>query len=326
MTDTRADVWELTAAGGEQSGYESRNRRRDHAEWMSRLADHVAEVERRWSLAVQEPLGPSNGYVARANREGGGEVVVKLGVPGIEFARELEALRLYGGRGAVMLLKAEPAHGSMMLESVRPGRVLSDVSNDEEATTIAASVMRNLWRRAPEQHPFAAMSEFEGGVEWLRTCRANKRGPIPTTLASRAEGLLRELATARVEPVLLHGDLHHDNILSAERVPWLAIDPKGVVGDPAYDVGPFLYNRLFETDCPVKVLKRRVDQMAEALGFGRDRIVGAAIPRAVLAAWPSGASGEPWREPLRCAELLTEQGPISGRRVDAHHRPDPPAP
>ena len=46
----------------------------------------------------------------------------------------------------------------------------------------------------------AAMSEFEGGVEWLRICLASEGGPIPTTLASRAEGLLRELAAAQAEP------------------------------------------------------------------------------------------------------------------------------
>ena len=230
---------------------------------------------------------------------------MKLGVPGVDFVRELEALRAYGGRGAVMLLKADPTRGAMMLESVKPGRTLSEIRSDEEATGIATSVMRSLWCAAPEQHPFAVMSEFEGGVEWLRTCLANKRGPIPATLVSRAEGLLRELAGSLADPVLLHGDLHHDNILSAERVPWLAVDPKGVVGDPAYDVGPFLYNHLFETDSPANVLRRRVDQMSEELGFERDRIVGAAIPRAVLAAWPSGSSGEPWQDPLRCAQLLT---------------------
>jgi len=263
-------------------------------------------MERRWSLRVREPLDSSSSYVARASHADGGEVVVKLGLPGIEFLRELEALRLYGGRGAVMLLKADPAFGSMMLESARPGRTLADAGSDEEATSMATSVMRSLWRPAPEQHPFADMSEFEGGVEWLRIGLANKAGPVPTTLASRAEGLLREFAAARDAPLLLHGDLHHDNILSAERAPWLAADPKGLVGDPAYDVGPFLYNRLFETERPILTLKRRVDQMSEELGFERDRIVGAAIPRAVLAAWPSGSRGEPWRDPLRCAELLTD--------------------
>lgn len=288
-----------------EKSVESHNRRDAHAEWMRRLPDQVAEAERRWSLRVQEPLDSSCNYVARARRADAGEVVVKLRVPGIEFVRELEALRLYGGRRAVMLLEADPANGAMMLESVRPGRVLADTGSDEEATTIAASVMRTLWRPAPESHPFTTMSEFEGGVEWLRACSENKASPIPTTLAGRAEGLLREFAASRDAPVLLHGDLHHYNILSAERVPWLAVDPKGVVGDPAYEVGPLLYNRLFETGSPASVLKRRVDQMSEELGFDRDRIVGAAIPRAVLAAWPCGSDGEPWRDPLRCAELLT---------------------
>lgn len=302
MTGRKADAWQ----------FGSRNRRKAHAEWLGLLPDQVAEVERRWSLRVQEPLDSSHGYVARA-RHADAEVVVKLGIPGIEFDRELEALRLYDGRGAVMLLRADPRLGSMMLESVRPGRTLADLKSEEEATAIAASVMQGLWRPAPEQHPFAAMSEFEGGVEWLRICLAGEGSPIPTTLASRAEGLLRELATAQAEPVLLHGDLHHCNILSAGRIPWLAVDPKGVVGDPAYDVGPFLYNRLFQTDSPVSILKRRVDQVSEQLGLGRDRIVGAAIPRAVLAAWPSGSSGEPWKDPLRCAELLSSLT-ISGLR------------
>lgn len=297
-----------------QKSVESRNRGDAHADWMRRLPDQVAELERRWSLRVLEPFTSSCNYVARARRADAGEVVVKLRAPGIEFVRELEALRLYGGLRAVMLLEADPANGAMMLESVRPGRVLADTGSDEEATTIAASVMRTLWRPAPGNHPFAAMSEFEGGVEWLRVCSANKASPIPRTLASRAEGLLREFVASQAEPVLLHGDLHHYNILSAERVPWLAVDPKGVVGEPAYDVGPFLYNRLFETGNPVSVLRRRVDQMSEELGFERDRIVGAAIPRAVLAAWPYGSTGEPWSDALRCAELLT--------RVEVAHPTD----
>ena len=209
-----------------------------------------------------------------------------------------------------MVLKADRRLGSMMLESVRPGSTLADLQSDDEATAIAANVMQSLWRPTPKQHPFAAMSEFEGGVEWLRICLAEESCPIPRMLASLAEGLLRELVAAQAEPVLLHGDLHHYNILSAERIPWLAVDPKGVVGDPAYDVGPFLYNRLFETDRPVGTLKRRVDQMSEALGFERDRIVGAAIPRAVLAAWPCGSSGQPWSDPLRCAELLAQESAL----------------
>ena len=117
------------------------------------------------------------GYVAQA-RHVDAEVVAKLGIPGIQFDRELGALRLYDGRGAVMVLKADPRLGSIRLESVRPGRTLADVKSDEEATAIAASVMRRLWRPAPKQHPSAAMSEFEGGVEWLRSAWQTRAVPF----------------------------------------------------------------------------------------------------------------------------------------------------
>ena len=275
-------------------------------EWLDQLPDLIAQIEDRWSVRLQEPFESSYSYAARATAPGAREVVVKLELPNDDFTREVEALRLYGGRGAVMLLKADPSYGSIMLESLRPGRMLSDLTNDERATSIAARVMRRLWCPVPEQHPFPTVSEFDGGLEWLRQCLANKATPVPIALVGRAEALLWELVLETAEPVLLHGDLHQYNILSAGRSPWLAVDPKGVVGDPAYDIGPFLYNRLFETDNPANVLERRVDQMSEELGFERDRIVGAAIPRAVLAAWPSGSSGEAWGSALMCAELLNK--------------------
>jgi streptomycin 6-kinase len=115
------------------------------------------------------------------------------------------------------------------------------------------------------------------------------------------------------EAVLLHGDLHHFNILAAERQPWLAIDPKGVVGEPAYEVGPLLLNpwpQLLKMPRPRQILARRVDQarssaLAAELGFDRTRLVGWGVAQAVLSAWWSiedGASG--WSYAIRVAELL----------------------
>ena len=78
-------------------------------------------------------------------------------------------------------------------------------------------------------------------------------------------------------PVLLHGDLHHDNILSAERAPWLAIDPKGLVGEPAYETGAWLRNshpELLNSPHPARTLARRIDQLAAELNSERARIHG----------------------------------------------------
>ena len=109
------------------------------------------------------------------------------------------------------------------------------------------------------------------------------------------------------EPVVLHGDLHHYNILSAVREPWLAIDPKGVVGEAEYEVGALLRNHLLSTVRPERLLARRVDQLTDELGFERQRIVGWGLAQAVLSAWWSFEdTGQVWDEAIACAEVLAE--------------------
>jgi streptomycin 6-kinase len=281
------------------------------ADWLDRLPAVLAEIEERWSLQVSGPFDSSYHYVAPAVREDGIEVVLKLGVPGDDFRREVEALRIFSGRGAVRLLKSDPLVGVMMLERLKPGAYLGDVSDEQRATSIAAGVMRRLWRPAPSGHQFPEVSEYEGGLRWLQG-QLDGTGPLPRPMVVRAEAMLRELLEEGNEPVVLHGDLHPWNILSAEREPWLAIDPKGVVGDPAYELGPFIYSLPFPQERPARVLARRLDQFAQELGFKRERIVNAVLPRAVLAAWPEGpaevawpvSGADVWDVPLAYAQLL----------------------
>ena len=280
---------------------------------MERLPELVAEIEERWSVRAGAPFDLSFHYVATAIREDTTEVVLKLGVSNEDHRREVEALRICSGRGAVQLLRSDTVLGAMMLERLRPGTYLGDVSDKERAISIAADVMKRFWRPAPGEHPFPKASEYEGGLRWLRR-QLDGTGPLPKHLVGRAEAMLRELLEEGNEPVVLHGDLHPWNILSAEREPWLAIDPKGVVGDPAYELGPFVYSLPLPREQPTRVLSRRLDQLTDELGFERGRIMNAVLPRAVLAAWPEGPaelawpkSGEEvWALPLACAELLNE--------------------
>jgi streptomycin 6-kinase len=110
------------------------------------------------------------------------------------------------------------------------------------------------------------------------------------------------------EPVLLHGDLHHFNILAAERQPWLALDPKGVVGEPAYEVGALLrnpYPEFLTWPNLDRVLARRVNQLAEELGFDRERLVGWGFAQAVLSGWWSYEDhGHGWESGIALAELF----------------------
>jgi len=281
----------------------------DGSAWLKRLPVLIADCERRWSLTIQPPFDNlSYNYVAPAVRDDGTAVVVKLGVPNPEQLTEIAALRLYDGRGIVRLLDADPTQGAMLLERLTPGTPLSRVADDEQATMIAAQVMRQLWRPVPPEHSFPSVVRWAAGLSRLREHFDGGSGPFPSVLVARAEALFAELLGSMAAPVLLHGDLHHENILAATRQPWLALDPKGVVGEPAYEVGALLRNpmpQLLAMPQPSRILARRIDQLAEALGFDRARIHGWALAQAVLSVWWSYEDGDTdLAAGIACAEYL----------------------
>ena len=282
------------------------------AEWLKRLPILVAECEQRWSLTVGAPFDPlSYNYVAPAVRAEGTDVVLKVGFPNPELLAEMDALRIYAGRGIVQLLEADHDQGVMLLERLKPGTPLSGIMDDQRATSIAVQVMRQLWQPVPFEHSFPTVEKWAAGLKRLRLRFDGGTGPLPAHLVEEAERLFDELIGSMDEPMLLHGDLHHDNILAAERQPWLALDPKGLVGEPAYEVGALLRNQLpqdLKTPQASRILRRRIDQFAEELGFDRQRLCAWGLAQAVLSAWWSIEDhGYGWEEAMACAELLSAQ-------------------
>ncbi len=280
-------------------------------EWLRRLPALLADCALRWSLTILPPFEPlTYNYVAPAIRRDGADVVLKVGVPNPELLTEIEALRWFGGQGVVQLLDADPELGILLLERLKPGAPLSKLADDQQATSIAAQVMRQLWRPAPLEHAFPTVAKWAAGLERLRRQFGGGTGPLPSGWVVAAEHLFGELIGSMAEPVLLHGDLHHENILSAERQPWLALDPKGVVGEPAYEVGALLRNpipALLEQPHPERTLARRVDQLAEELRFDRARLVAWGLAQAVLSAWWSVEDhGHGWEWGIACAEALAK--------------------
>jgi streptomycin 6-kinase len=280
--------------------------------WLEQLPALIDDCARRWSLTVLPPYSLSYNYVAPATRADGTPVVLKVGFPTGEPIDQIAALRHYQGYGMVQLLEADPAVGAFVLEQLKPGVPLIHMQDDEQATAIAAEVMRQLWHgpggAAPPDHAFPSIVDWADGMQRMREHFDGTTGPFPRALVEEAESLFAELLASQSAPVLLHGDLHHDNILSATRAPWLAIDPKGVVGEPAYEVGALLRNplpQLLEMPDPGRVTARRVDQLAEALGIDRARIRGWGLAQAVLSAWWCiEDSGYGWEPTIACAELL----------------------
>jgi streptomycin 6-kinase len=278
-------------------------------EWLGRLPALLTGCARRWALTVRSPFEPlSYNYVAPAVRADGTAVVLKVGYPTRELYAEIAALQLYQGRGIVQLLAADPEQGALLLERLQPGTPLSDLADDEQAMAIAAQVMRQLWRPVPLVHPFPTVAEWAGGLQRLRATFAGGSGPLPAWLVEMAEALFAELLPSMAEPVLLHGDLHHENIRAAERQPWLALDPKGVVGEPAYEPGALLRNpmpQIARVPQLGHVLGRRADVLAEELGLERERLIAWGVAQAVLSAWWSVEDhGHGWEAAVVCAEHL----------------------
>ena len=276
------------------------------AAWLESLPSRIEQCEHRWHVRIAgEPFDLSFNYVAPARTAEGRDVVVKIGVPRPELESEIRTLRLYGGGAAVELLDADEHQGMLLLERARPACKLSDVRDDEQATVIAARVMRDLWRPLPAGHTFPAAKHWAAGLGRLRRRFGGGTGPFEARLVEAAESLFEELPASGAPSVLVHGDLHHFNILSATRRPWLAIDPKGLAAEPAYDVGALLRNPSPDRYLDAAVQRRRVELLAAELGLDRHRVAGWGVAQAVLSAWwhyEDGGAG--WGSAMACAETL----------------------
>ncbi len=279
------------------------------ANWLRDLPRLVARYAERWSLTLGPPFADVGySYVAPGTREDGEPIALKIGFPNLELTTEIAALRIFDGRGAIRLIESDDESGALLLERPEPGASLITVADGDQATPIAAAVMRKLWRPVPDDHPFPAVADWQADLGDLRTRFDGGTGPIPARLVEQAERLSTDLLASATRMVLLHGDLHHGNILSAQREPWLAIDPKGVVGDPSYEVGPLLINP-FERPSEVpdldRILARRIAVLSEALGFDRERLRAWGLARAVVSAWWSIEDhGSGWESAIAYAEAL----------------------
>jgi streptomycin 6-kinase len=256
--------------------------------WLARLPMLIAASEARWGLTAQPHfLGLSYNYAAPATLPDGTEIVLKIGVPRHELTTEIEALKWYNGRAMCHLLDADADMGVLLLERLQPGHMLISVADDEDATRIAADVMRRLWRPLPEQHIFPSVADWFADLAALRTEFGGGTGPFPARLVDMAQTLVADLVASSATAVLLHGDLHHYNILAAARQPWLAIDPKGVAGEPAYEVGALIRNPLNLPEWPNReaVTRRRLDILAEELAMDRQRLLAWSFAQEILSQW-----------------------------------------
>jgi streptomycin 6-kinase len=262
------------------------------ASWLADLPGIVADLAARWSLRLGEPFQPGGqcAWLAPATDQSGTALVLKVAFSfGTGEERdEAAGLRIWDGNGSVRLHAVH--HGesclALLLERCLPGAQLAVMLPEPDRDPVVAGLLRRLWAQQPGDYQFRPLAQMcaEWADEFEREYAA-AADPIDPGLARAGIALFRELPASATSEVLLCTDLHAENILRARREPWLMIDPKPYVGDPAYDLLQHMLNcdRL-ETD-PIGLARR----MAELAGLDSGRVLQWLLARVVQESpdWPA---------------------------------------
>ncbi len=214
----------------------------ERVEWLARLPETLRNLEERWSLTLGPPFDDGEGssaWVAPVALDGGSSAVLKLAVPHMEGTHEIEGMRFWRGDPTARLLDADRELGAMLLERCEPGTMLRALPEREQDPVIAG-LLRRLWRPPVAPHGFRPLSVMT--AYWSDGTRAQAEDWPDAGLVREGLRLFAELSQPAPADVLLATDLHAGNVLRARREPWLVIDPKPFVGDPAYDATQHLLN------------------------------------------------------------------------------------
>jgi len=313
-------------------------REEGHA-FLDSLPDLIAEASERWGLTdvvpstelsynfvafarrgeVHSPKVIGNQKIGQGDPAPTRDVVLKMGVPNREIRSEMVALRLFNGEGACKLLDYDEERCWLLLERLNPGVMLVEMEDDEERTHIAAEVMKRIWgldtpsanasgySTTEDYSKFIRLTDwFNGAFERMMKTFNGGAGPLNEKLVQRVERSVKDFFAENHNPVLMHGDFHHYNILSSERG-WLVIDPKGVIGPAGYEVGPFMLNPWNEFSDGINyksMIKKRIDILHEHLGFERERILEWSLAHAILSSWWSFEDNTGWESAAGFAEMI----------------------
>jgi streptomycin 6-kinase len=213
----------------------------DGAAWLRDLPERIAERAELWALSLGAPIEheASCSWVAPCTTASGEQAVLKLGYPHMEARDEIEGLKFWAGEPTALLLRADEATNAMLLERCEPGDPLRGLPEHEQDEIIAA-LLRRLWREPRTGHPFRPLTQMID--HWCGTVRKASHLWADDALVNDGLDALADLARSQQDQVLLATDLHAGNVLRAQRLPWLVIDPKPFIGDPCYDATQHLLN------------------------------------------------------------------------------------
>jgi streptomycin 6-kinase len=260
-----------------------------------------------WKLSNLRPLvkmPPVNNYAGMAySGVYKKDVVLKIL---LADTMEPETLKLFNGNGSVKLLVYDPKYKGLLLEYVYPGTSLKSLfpAHDAQAVEIAAEIIKKLHAKSLIAHA----QGFETVNQWLALLSSFQSKKISAQLLKKAQKLSEQLLSTKQAPYVLHGDLHHENILQ-DGQGWISIDPKGVVGPLEYEFGRFIMNPipdLLQPPNAQEIIKHRIERFSKIFGIEQQRLRDWAFVQAVLSAcWTErGGSEEFFNHFMKFAKVV----------------------
>jgi streptomycin 6-kinase len=246
------------------------------------LRTRIDQLVRTWKVTVEQQIETDSSVLVSGTR-GGQPVVLKVVKRISDEWHSGEVLEAFGGHGIVRVY--EHLEGAVLMERAVPGESLVAMAvggKDEQATAVAADVIQAMSRSTPPQR-CATVVDWGAGFERYVATGDHQ---IPADLVAEGDRCYAQLGASQGEPRLLHGDLHHYNMVSAGRRGWLAIDPKGVIGEVEYEIGALLRNPIEHPDLftSPRTIERRLRCFARTLDLDVERALRWAFAQAVLSA------------------------------------------
>lgn len=239
--------------------------------WLNDLPAHITQLAEKWGFRFLEVMPDlTYNFVGLMEVIATGEAaILKIAPVNKNIATEVKWLKCFN-EGVPKIFWYDAAHNAFLMERLEPGQSLKELvkgGDDESATRILCQTIRGLQSHQQEQTEFKHISELAGSLSVLKNHLDNR-------IVSKTESLFRELTADHTQDVVLHGDLHHDNVLSSGST-WKVIDPHGYIGDPVFEVGSMIYNPCdcFPHDQTIaQIVERRLHILAEELPFDPQRI------------------------------------------------------
>lgn len=275
--------------------------------WLENLDKHLESLAFEWNFKFLHPVPDlSYNFVAVVQLQTG-PAILKTGPSAARLMVEAEWLKAHKNRApAIVHLSQEK--NAFLMEKLEPGRSLKYLvkeGRDEEATAILAQVILDLQScDVLHQADYQPIADHLASFSFLQ-------GHLDAKILEQAKAIYRDLCLDSSNNIILHGDLHHDNILQ-KGASWYVIDPQGYIGDPCAEIGPLIYNLWdsFPKSSAIKnIIERRLAILNEILPFGLERIKAWAFCLALRsAAWDVEGFGSPDAQTIEIAKIINSCG------------------